>query len=209
VLRDTWRVGVAILAVVAASAGSDAGSAGSEQRAVELLDRAHDARGEFRVLRARFEQERTISLVEHVVRSAGAILLGHDGRVVWLIEEPERVRVTVGPEGIFVGGRRVDAGAPGEVGPLAVSRRFADLFTGSSAELRRDFTLSSKGADRARLVPRRAEIGRWLAAIEIAFVEGQHLPWEIVLEEVEGDRTRVRFRSVEVDPEIGAEAFAP
>jgi|SRR5688572_15902798 len=186
-----------------------AGAAGADAPAAAILDRARAAQGTFATLRARFEQERTISLVDQVVRSSGEFLLDRKGRVVWTVEEPERLRVVLGASGIFVGGKRIDGQVPAGVGPLAVARGFADFFAGTAAELERDFSLSVVGEDRVRLVPRRPELGRWLAAIEIAFAGERRLPFEILLEEIEGDRTRIHFAAVELDPKLEARAFEP
>lgn len=200
----------AILALLLAIGGSIAALAAEPAgRAAAILDEARAAQGDYRTFRARFEQERQISLFEGTLRSSGVFLLDRSGSVAWIVEQPEPLRVVLSREGIFADGRRVDRDAPAGVGPLRVARGFVDFFASSSAELSRDFEISAAAGDRVRLVPRREELRRWLAAVELELAGERRLPSAIVLEEAEGDRTTIRFREVEIDPALDADAFAP
>jgi outer membrane lipoprotein-sorting protein len=160
-------------------------------------------------LRARFVQEKRLTIVRDRLRSSGTFVLARDRGIVWQVESPERLRIVITREGVFAGGTRVDDRGPAGFSPAPVLEKFVDFFTGMSEDIEREFRVEKVGPDRLRLEPRGSEFARWLTALEIGFDAERKLPLQVRLEEPEGDVTEVTFESLEVNPRIEPSAFAP
>ncbi|MGH7857015.1 MAG: LolA family protein, partial [Candidatus Binatia bacterium] len=167
-----------------------------------------DAQKEISTLRARFLQEKRLSIVRDTLRSSGTLLLGEDGRIAWIVEEPEPLRIVIRPDGVFAGGKPVEAGAE-TLSPLPVLKRVRGLLAGLSPETLRDFEITREGPDGLRLVPRSPELGRWVRAIAIGLEPGRKVVRGLRLEEPEGDVTEIRFSEIELNPRLDERAFAP
>src|SRR5712691_3418923 len=51
-------------------------------------------------LRARFVQEKHVSIVRDVLRSSGTFALDKRGRIAWDVAEPDRVRIVIRKDGV-------------------------------------------------------------------------------------------------------------
>lgn len=206
-VRSRWKVRCAWLAACAWLILPSAGAAvGSVQEYLREIGRAQE---KIATLRARFVQEKHISIVREVLRSSGVFTLDRRGRVAWDVTEPERMRIVLSPEGVFAGGRKVSSVGPPGISPLPFLQRFTGLFAGLSESLTEDFEVTLVDRDRLRLAPRAPALSTWVQAIEIALDPTQKIPVHVRLEEPGGDVTDIEFSELAVNPKLDDGAFAP
>ncbi len=188
------------------AASSPAAAVGSVEDYLRDVGRIQ---AQVKTLRARFVQEKRLSIVRDVLRSSGVFLLDRGGRVAWDVSEPERMRIVLSPDGVFADGRRVSpAGAPGG-SPLPFLQRFTSLFAGLSETLSEDFEIALVEGDRLRLKPRAAALSSWVQAIELTLDPARKVPVHVRLEEPGGDVTDIDFSDLVVNPKLGDGAFLP
>ena len=162
-------------------------------------------------LRARFVQEKHVSIVRDVLRSAGTFALDKRGRIVWDVVEPDPVRIVIGKDGVFAGGKRVgpQGDAAAKFSPLPLLEGLNDVFAGVSERTATSFDVTLVDRDRLRLVPRSPRLAEWVSSIDITLGSAPRVPLRVELREPSGDRTEIRFSDVEVNPKLDAAAFAP
>ena len=159
------------------------------------------------VFRARFEPEKRLEIVRDVLRSSGTILVSRERGIVWSVEEPERARMAVLPDGIFVDGRRLGE-MPGAGGSLPLGRLSA-LFGGLSPALLEDFEVERLGDDRLHLRPRGGPLSEVVRELTLTLAGEHRLPSQITLDETAGGTTEIRLDHFDLDPAIPEGAFAP
>jgi outer membrane lipoprotein-sorting protein len=174
----------------------------------ETIAKIAEAHRSISSMRARFVQERRLTIVRDVLRSSGIFVLDKSGRVSWRVESPESLRVVILAEGVFVDGKRVESG-PEAFSPLPFLERMGRLFAGISEEVRREFDVGLPAPERLRLAPREPGLARWIRAIDITFDGPQRTPTHVRLEEPEGDVTEIRFSEIEVNPLLAPDTFQP
>jgi outer membrane lipoprotein-sorting protein len=164
------------------------------------------------MLRARFVQEKHVTIVRDVLRSSGTFVLDKRGRIAWDVVEPDRVRIVISKEGVFAGGKRVVGGgdqAAAKFSPLPLLEGLNDIFAGVSEKTADSFDVTLLDRDRLRLQPRSAELRQWVSSIEITLGSAPRVPVRVKLDEPGGDSTEIRFTKVEVNPRLDDSAFAP
>jgi outer membrane lipoprotein-sorting protein len=167
------------------------------------------AQAKVSTLRARFAQEKHVAILHDALRSSGIFTLERRGRIVWDVTEPERVRIVISPEGVFVGGQRMAGEAPSGISPLPMLERFTEIFAGLSEATTRDFEVTRVDRDRLRLVPRSAALRNWIQALEITLEPERKIPVHIRLEEPGGDTAEIRFSDLSLNPKLEEGAFTP
>ena len=154
-------------------------------------------------LEARFVQEKHLDIVSDVLRSSGRLAVSRGRGVVWEVEEPEKLRVVVLEDGVYVGGKRLHDAAAGPA--LA---HVGGLFTGISEEMTADFDVGLEPSDGLRLVPRRPGLARIVRSIVLRFDE-RKVPSAILLEEASGETSEIRLEDVVVNPTMPEGTFVP
>lgn len=204
---------VAALLVLLLAGAQTSGAADSTVAAMlRELDRAG---ARVATLRARFVQEKHLAIVRDVLRSSGTFLLNKKIGVVWNVVEPERARVVVRKDGVFVDGHRVQEALPEDaiedagISPVAMLESLNGIFAGLSERTARDFEVIRLGDDRLRLKPRAAVLAAWLSALEVTLDPKTRTPVEVRIEEPGGDWTEITFTDLVLNPPLGAAAFAP
>jgi outer membrane lipoprotein-sorting protein len=181
-----------------------------EPKVEETLRQLGRASAEVESLRAEFVQEKHVTIVRDVLRSAGTFALDkRASRIVWNVTEPEPIRIVISKQGLFAGGKRVVGDEAGRFSPLPMLQGMTDLFSGVSPETARRFEVTLLDGDRLRLKPRARELAQWIQAIEIVLDAKTKTPRHIRLEEPGGDTTEISFRGVVLNPKLDDAAFAP
>jgi len=197
------RLAQVLLAAALALAATDA-------KTETLLRDLGRASAEVRTLKAHFVQEKHVTIVRDVLRSSGTFLLDKNGRIAWVVADPEPIRVVIRKDGVFAGGKAIAGeGAAASVSALPMVEGMSGIFAGLSPKTAEVFDVKSLGEDRLRLEPRAKELARWIAAIEITLDAKTKTPARVKLEEPGGDVTDIVFSDVVVNPQLDDAAFAP
>ena len=199
-------LGVA-LATTAVAETSDA-AVGEKLRA---LGRASAA---VKTLRARFVQEKHLTIVRDVLRSSGTFFLDKDGGVAWHVTEPEPMRIVITKAGVFAGGKKVVGGPGGAAqnasfSPLPMLDGLNGIFAGLSESTAEHFHVTLLGEDQVRLEPKAQALAGWVSAIEITLGGEARMPVAVRLVEPGGDSTDIRFTDVAINPSLADATFAP
>ena len=143
-------------------------------------------------VRATFEQEREVSLVDEVLRATGVIALRAPDHMRLELTAPEPLTIAVDGETLTVlDARGTPVAVPPEFSGFArFGRVMTDLMLGGKgpAELREEW----HGPDAVTLVTQGSASP--FSDIELRFPPDGRLPTEIVLRERGGDRTTIRMR---------------
>jgi outer membrane lipoprotein-sorting protein len=205
------RRSLAALVVSLAPVASVAGGQTADPQVLEKLRALGRASAGVATVRAHFEQEKHLSIVKDVLRSSGTFLLDKRGRVAWVVQEPDPIRILITRDGVFAGGKRVagEAGAPAMFSPLPMLEGLNGIFAGVSEATAKDFEVTFLASDRLRLTPRSQRLSEWVSQIEIQLGGDARIPTDVRLEEPGGDVTEIAFRDVVVNPPLDDAAFAP
>jgi len=204
-----WAPRAALLLIALQSSASGAeGTAASVLATLRELGRESAT---VHTLRARFVQEKHVSIVRDVLRSSGTFVLDKRGRIAWDVAEPDAVRIVIRKDGVFAGGKRVAGGADdtAKFSPLPMLEGLNEIFAGVSEQTAKSFDVTLLDRDRLRLKPRSQRLADWVASIEITLGPAPRVPVHVKLDEPSGDRTEITFRDVEVNPKLDDAAFAP
>ena len=199
---------VLLLIALQSSAGGAEGTAAGVLVTLRELGRESAT---VHTLRARFVQEKHVSIVRDVLRSSGTFVLDKRGRIAWDVAEPDPVRIVIRKDGVFAGGKRVAGGADdtAKFSPLPMLEGLNEIFAGVSEQTAKSFDVTLLDHDRLRLKPRSQRLADWVAAIEITLGPAPRVPVRVKLDEPSGDSTEITFRDVEVNPKLDDAAFAP
>lgn len=163
----------------------------------DLASRVLARLAEHAVVRAHFVQERFHSAMPAPVESRGRMTVSKKHGVIWRIEAPVRAALVFTPTQVIEvgpdGSRRL-AGRRGGAVQAEMGRLIRGITAADAAELRDNFELRAEGSVerwKLHLTPRRREMARQLAGIELA--GGRHLE-AIDVHDASGDRTEIRLR---------------
>ncbi|MGH0035900.1 MAG: LolA family protein [Myxococcota bacterium] len=204
------RAPAAAVLLVLAMLASPAASAGepSEPRSLESLMAAFAS---MPGLSARFREEKRMTLLREPLTSRGAIYFAPPDRLARWVEEPVPSRLLLDGSGLAYSGDgrsgRLDVGQHPTMGQFVDSLRM--ILGGDLAGLRELYEIEYEagvGGDpeawRARLVPRRESLGRFLAELRI---RGRGVSVSrFQIRERGGDTTDMQFSEVD-----GARHFDP
>jgi hypothetical protein len=156
------------------------------------------------ILRASFEQERSMRVLKRPLLSRGRLTAVADQGVLWQVREPHEVTVLVTAHAILEwddhgSPRRMMAASPvlGALGDALLG-----VLTGDTGKLGALFELSSLPAEqgwRLALAPKDPNLAPMITAIEIA---GSQFVEEVVISEAGGDRTVIRFGDFRTGPGV-------
>lgn len=200
------RRAVALLAIAIATAAPSAPRAAAPADAPSLATRAARFPTVERAT-ADFAQERTVSLVDEVLRARGSLALAAPASFRLDVTEPEPMTLLAAGTALAV----VDAEGkalplPGELAGLAAfARTLTDLLLGARAP--RGFTETWRDADTVVLTPA-ADTASPFGEIMLRFPSDGPLPETIALRERGGDRTILRLEHVVLNPALDPARFA-
>lgn len=159
------------------------------------------------VVRAAFTQERHARAFTSPLISAGRIVIAPERGLLWLLEDPFAVSIALTPERVI---EREEGIAP-RITPLATQPvfrtlmgLFLDLPSGRTGALAATFAAEVDSGVvgmndwRLRLVPQDALLAKAIADIEVI---GGRFIGTVVVNEISGDYTVVRFTNHTVDAE--------
>src|SRR5207249_8150736 len=87
-----WALGAVVLIGLWIKA---AGADGTDANVLATLRELGRDAATVRTLRARFVQEKHVSIVRDVLRSSGTFVLDKRGRIAWDVTEPDAVRIVI------------------------------------------------------------------------------------------------------------------
>jgi outer membrane lipoprotein carrier protein LolA len=164
-----------------------------------------------RVLAARFEQTKHLSLMADPLVSRGRFGFKQPDQVLWQIDEPP-ITVHIDAQGVHL---PEVPNAAAEVAALApfgrMMRELAGVFTGSLQAVRRSFDVRATGDDagvRVQLAPRNPEWQRMFRAVDLTFAGPSLTLQAIHLDEALGDSLDIVFSDVHRNDDTANAAFA-
>lgn len=180
---------IAVIAGIAMTCAAPAATPGSGVRS-RLADTA--------VLRGDFVQEKQLQGFRNPLRSSGGFLLAREHGMVWDTRTPFASRVVMTPRALRViesdGSVRVIAGDAGASVAGTAHALMMALLTGDTAVLSAQFaieeTLLADEGWTLGLVPRSGAMSTLYRRID---AEGDRFVRRVALEDVNGDRTEIRF----------------
>ena len=157
------------------------------------------------ILRASFEQERSMRVLKRPLLSRGRLTAVAGRGVLWQVREPHEVTVLVTAEAILEWDdqgppRRMEMAASPVFGALGGA--LLDVLTGDPGKLGTLFELKPLPAEpgwRLALAPKDPSLAALISAIEIA---GGRFVEEVVIREAGGDRTVITFSDFRTEPGV-------
>lgn len=157
------------------------------------------------LLRGQFEQRKQIAGFRKPLRSHGRFVLVRGLGVIWRTEQPFPSQLTMTERRLRVtsdaGARAMDAA--NEPALRAINRIFFDLLTGHIEGLRDGFDMQVVRADEhgwnLRLTPKDGLVAQAFTSIDL---EGGRRITRIVLTEVNGDVSDIRFGALAISPSL-------
>lgn len=178
----------------------------------DLFVRMRTAQEKVRTLEARFEQVKRSSLLAEEAVSSGVMVYQQPDLIRWEYLAPD-------PHVILIRGDAFSAYYPQlqKLKTARVARLRHRLFnfivaTEPLEKLKSHFQVELReGGDRPTrtlvLTPLTRQIQKTLARVTIQVDKTSFLPLELLIEEADGDSTRIRFTAVTVNRELPAELF--
>ena len=170
-----------------------------------MLAEARSRLAEVTDLRARFRQ------TSHLVASgldtvaAGTVELASNGRMRWLYEGDDPQQIISDGETLWFYQIRDSTVLRRELASLPPASRLALDMLGGFVGVEEHFTLTSCDPGCLELVPQQSQPD--LSRLQVVLGEGQQLVRSVTTEDALGNRTRVEFSEVEIDPRLPAEHF--
>ena len=189
-------------------------SAQPTNQATALLDHIAQNLGRVESVFARFAQERHLSLFEEPLRSQGYLCFQKPGRLRWEITQPYQSILISDGQGVAQFERVGDQWKKLELG-LAdavqnVVAQIGAIMEGRYAGKQRDYSVSATNtADgpMVTLTPQHPAMRKMMQAIEIHLAPDFHGTRRVVLREVDGDFTDIRFSEQVAEPPLPAGTF--
>lgn len=157
------------------------------------------------VLRGTFTQEKRIEGFRNPLRSSGDFVLAAERGIVWKTVAPFASEVVLTRERIATrqadGSWRIEADATRQPGLAAINATFFALMSGDVAALSARFdgraTLMPEGRWQLALTPRPGPLAQAFTALHI---EGAAFVEQVVLDDTQGDQTRITFEGFITEP---------
>lgn len=162
-----------------------------------------------RSLRVPFVQEQHLALFPEPVTTPGVLEIDRQrGAVRWEFTGQAVLVLTDGRvERWDASGRREGLGGRNHPGTAALGHQMQALLDGDWAALEDLFTVTPSSSASLRLAPRDADLGRFVAHIDLAFDADHTAPQRLELHNPGGELTVYRFAPPEVDVTLAAERF--
>jgi hypothetical protein len=157
------------------------------------------------ILRAAFEQERTMRVLKRPLLSRGHVTAVAGRGVLWQVREPHQATVLMTGEEMVEWGedgtpRRMGLGA--NPGLRTLAGALLGVLIGDTGELAELFELTSLPAERGwrlLLAPKDPDLAAMVTEVEIA---GGQFVEEILIREAGGDRTAIAFEEFRTEPDV-------
>jgi len=181
----------------------------------EVLVAIRTARQRVRTLHAKFEQERTLSLLATKVTSRGELTLVLPDRLRWELLDPDAITWWISPAGLAYASARsrasADRSAAGSMG--AVLDDLFAVLAGDPARLSPrydlDATLQTDGTARIQATPKDTTASGTLRSIEILVDRDLVSPRHIRIQESSSDRIEIRFSEVRTNQPVDPARMRP
>lgn len=155
------------------------------------------------LLRAEFEQERKLQILQRPLKSSGRMVLREGDGILWQVETPHAVTYLIRAGEIleWQGGESPQRTAMASVPAFRLmTEMFMAALAGDTAALQEGFQAEALPADqgwRLRLTPKSEDLSGLIADLEVA---GDRYVEEVHLREVKGDAVTFYFSSFETEP---------
>ncbi len=181
---------------------------------------AWEAMGKVRSLEARFEQQRTSSLLAQPLASSGTLRFQRPDKLAWLVEQPGRSTMVV--DGSRVGMSYPDLGVyeqldlAGDPDAERLVRSMMVWLAGDLEQVAADYGVrwaaapqdSQEGAlHLATLEPRDATMAALISRLELTLGGEPLRVMAVTMHEPDGDRVDIAMVDVQLDPSFPADAF--
>ena len=177
-----------------------------------LLEKILERLAEPAVIRAQFEQERTVPELARPSLSRGSIAVSRRDGVLWRVESPLKMTLAFTSNGIIQTGpdgvRRVQAERRGAV-EAEIGRVMRGILGADADSLQANFVAKAEGGLERwtiRLAPRAREMARFLREIRLG--GARHLE-SIEIEETSGNHTAIRMRRFSVAEQLEPAELEP
>jgi len=158
------------------------------------------------VVRAHFDQQRTISGITHPLRSSGELLISRDKGLWWQQQQPFTLTLILNDSRMVqITGNQPPEVITAEGNPqmFRFNHLLRALFQADRAVLEQNFTVTftDKGQDNWQLVliPKASPLDKLFTAITLT---GQTYLEHIQLDDKQGDRTAITFSQQHTDPKL-------
>ena len=179
-----------------------------------LLDRVAQNAGQVGSVFTRFVQERHLSLFQEPLRSEGCLCFQKPGRLRWEITQPYRsILVSDGHgaaqfERLNDHWKKLDLGLADAMQHILV--QIGDILEGRYAASQHDYAASATNSPDGPVVtltPQNPAVRKMMQAIEIHLAPDFRVTRRVVLRELDGDYTEIRFSEQQADPPFPAGTF--
>ncbi len=203
---------VFVLALIALNASPL--SAQPTNQTPALLDQVAQNAGRLESVFTRFVQERHLSLFQEPLRSEGYLCFQKPGRVRWEITQPYQAILLSDGKGVAqferVKGqwKKLELGLADAV--QNVVAQIGAVMEGRYAGRQRDYRVSATNTAEGPVVtltPQQPAMRKMMQAIEIHLAPDLRGPRRVVLREVDGDFTDIRFSEPVAEPALPAGTF--
>ena len=202
----------AMLAALAAMPGVRAEA--EAEAYTETLSELSENMAAVQSLETRFTQEKHLSVLDHTVTLEGKMYLGKPGRFAWHVFSPIRYSLVMKGDTV----RQWD-GESGDETRLSLrdnpAMRVAidqmqQWYLGDYVRLRSEYRVALVEEQPATLTFEPLEdnvAARYIERVTVRFRDDQRYVDEILVQEKDDDRTRIRFHDTKLDREIPSEAW--
>ena len=199
----TWRlvlplVALTVLAVVVAPGVAVETPEGLLAEARAVFESVTD-------LRARFEQTSQLAASGLETMAAGTVELARGGRMRWSYEGDDPQEIISDGETLWFYQVRDRTVLRRELASLPPASRLALDLLGGFVGIEVHFTLSTCGDRCLEMVPRQPQPD--LSRLRVVIADGDRSVRSVSTADALGNRTRVEFSAVELDPGLGAARF--
>jgi outer membrane lipoprotein-sorting protein len=180
-----------------------------------------EAMSQVRSLEARFEQQRTTSLLNQPLVSTGTLRFERPDKLAWVVEQPGRSTMVV--SGSRVGMSYPDLGVhdqldlAGDPDAQRLVRSMMVWLAGDLEQVSRDYGVAWAAAPAggpdgalhlATLTPLDPTMAALVARLELSIGGAPLRVLAVTMHEPDGDRVDIAMREVRLDPELPDDAFS-
>lgn len=181
---------------------------------------AWEAMGAVRSLEARFDQQRTTTMLATPLASSGVLRFQRPDKLAWIVEKPGRSIMVV--DGSRVGMSYPDLGVheqldlAGDPEAERLVRSMMVWLAGDLEQVARDYAVQWAGAPAgapegalhlATLEPRDPTMAALIGRLELSLGGEPLRVMAVSMHEPDGDRVDISMRDVQLDPQLPADAF--
>jgi len=195
------------LVTVCGVARVDAGPCAETDACLQLIETSQRTT---RVLCARFEQTKHISLLAEPLVTRGQFAFRQPDQVMWRVDEPP-ITVRIDRDGVHLPDLPDARDETAALAPFsAMLRQLSGLFSGSLRDVRETFEVTAvpdAAAIRVHLVPRAAQLQHMFRSIDMLFVAPEWVVTTLHFEEALGDSLDITFSAIHRNDAVASAAL--